>query len=85
MRWCLDEKIYLFTEIENNVFHNYMLVTYACPKKIPVDNSRALCKTCNKLFTISNGGENDVKIILPAHGINNCTNWLVKIGGCLHL
>jgi hypothetical protein len=30
-------------------------------KQIPDNNSRALWKSCNKLFTISNGGENDIK------------------------
>jgi hypothetical protein len=62
-----------------------MLIKYACLKQIPYNNSRVLCKRCNKLFTIYNGGENYVKIILPARKINNFINRLVKVSGCLNL
>ena len=48
---------------------------------MPDDNSRAL----SKLFTISNGGENEVKITHTAHDKDNSINMLVKIGECLHL
>jgi hypothetical protein len=30
-------------------------------KQVPNDNSKAFCKVCNKLFTMSHGGENYVK------------------------
>jgi hypothetical protein len=43
------------------IFLNEWLVKYAWLKQLPHDNSRAFCKVCNKLFTISHGGDNDTK------------------------
>jgi hypothetical protein len=41
--------------------HNEYLVKYAWLKQVPDNKSKALWKICNKLFTISHGGENDIK------------------------